>query len=95
MLWLNFYTTYISVDLAHHEIFHAKVGKGGIKGDNCTRYFGSYCISKQRRLRRACAYARSRQSLSCTDQNIDLQSHSVRQHSGLSHVRFKGEVGAV
>ena len=27
-----FYTTYISVDLAHHEIFHAKVGKGGING---------------------------------------------------------------
>ena len=26
-----FYATYISVDLAHHEIFHAKVGKGGIK----------------------------------------------------------------
>ena len=26
-----FYTTYISVDLAHHEMFHAKVGKGGIK----------------------------------------------------------------
>ena len=26
-----FYTTYISVDLAHHEISHAKVGKGGIK----------------------------------------------------------------
>ena len=25
-----FYTSYISVDLAHHEIFHAKVGKGGI-----------------------------------------------------------------
>ena len=25
-----FYTTYISVDLAHHEIFHSKVGKGGI-----------------------------------------------------------------
>ena len=25
-------TTYISVDLAHYEIFHAKVGKGGI---NC------------------------------------------------------------
>ena len=24
------YTAYISVDLAHHEIFHAKVGKGGI-----------------------------------------------------------------
>ena len=24
------YTAYISVDLAHHEIFRAKVGKGGI-----------------------------------------------------------------
>ena len=27
---LLFYTTYISVDIAHHELFHAKVGKGGI-----------------------------------------------------------------
>ena len=27
-----FYTTNISVDLAHREIFRAKVGKGGIKG---------------------------------------------------------------
>ena len=26
-----FNTIYISVDLAHHEIFHSKVGKGGIK----------------------------------------------------------------
>ena len=26
-----FYTTYISVDLAHQVIFHAKVGKDGIK----------------------------------------------------------------
>ena len=26
-----FYTTYISVDLAHHDILRAKVGKGGIK----------------------------------------------------------------
>ena len=25
-----FYTTYISVDLAHHKVFHAKMGKGGI-----------------------------------------------------------------
>ena len=25
-----FYTSNISVDLAHHEIFHAKDGKGGI-----------------------------------------------------------------
>ena len=31
---LLFYTTYISVDLAHHGIFHAKVGKGGIINDN-------------------------------------------------------------
>ena len=29
-----FYTTYISVDLAHHEIFCAKVGKGAIISDN-------------------------------------------------------------
>ena len=27
---LLFYTTYISVDIVHHEIFHAKVGKDGI-----------------------------------------------------------------
>ena len=27
---LLFYTTYISVDAAYHEIFRAKVGKGGI-----------------------------------------------------------------
>ena len=26
-----FYTTYISVDLAHHKIFPAQVSKGGIK----------------------------------------------------------------
>ena len=29
MLYL-FYTTYISVDLAHHKIFHAEVGTDGI-----------------------------------------------------------------
>ena len=28
---LLFYNTYISVDIVHHEIFRAKVGKGGIK----------------------------------------------------------------
>ena len=27
---LLFYTTHISVDLARHEIYHAKVGKRGI-----------------------------------------------------------------
>ena len=30
---LLFYSTYISVDLAHHKIFRAKVGKGGINQD--------------------------------------------------------------
>ena len=30
---ITIYTTYISVDLAHHAIFRAKVGKGGFK--NC------------------------------------------------------------
>ena len=30
-----FYTTYISVDLAHHELFRAKVGKGSINATNC------------------------------------------------------------
>ena len=29
-----FYTTIISVDNAHHEIFHAKFGKGGITRGN-------------------------------------------------------------
>ena len=28
--WYNFFSTFISVDLAHQVIFHAKVGKGGI-----------------------------------------------------------------
>ena len=28
---ITIYTTYISVDIAHHEIFRSKVGKGGIK----------------------------------------------------------------
>ena len=32
-----FHTTYISVDLAHHEIFRAKVGKGGIMEANDSR----------------------------------------------------------
>ena len=26
-----FYTTYINVHLAHHELLRAKIGKGGIK----------------------------------------------------------------
>ena len=28
-----FYTTYISVDLSYHELFHAKIGMGGIEID--------------------------------------------------------------
>ena len=31
-----FYTTNISVDLVRHEIFRAKVGKGGIKVNTCS-----------------------------------------------------------
>ena len=27
--FIYIYATYISVDLAHHEIFRAKIGKGG------------------------------------------------------------------
>ena len=36
-----FYTTNISVDLAHHEIFHAKVGKSGIKNNNLVSEFAN------------------------------------------------------
>ena len=28
---ITIFTAYIMVDLAHHEIFHAKVGKCGVK----------------------------------------------------------------
>ena len=31
---ITIFTTYISVDLAHHEIFRAKAGKGGISVGN-------------------------------------------------------------
>ena len=34
-----FYTTYISVDLAQHEIFRVKVGKGGINCCEITRLY--------------------------------------------------------
>ena len=30
---LPIFTIYISVDAAHHKIFNAKVGKGGIRSD--------------------------------------------------------------
>ena len=43
---ISIYTTYISVDLAHHEIFRAKVGKGGIKVVSCdTQYLLFYMQS--------------------------------------------------
>ena len=45
---ITIYTTYISVDLAHHEIFRAEVGKGGInckeEWKNCVIYS---CIKKK------------------------------------------------
>ena len=34
---LLFYTTYISVEIALHELFHAKDGKGGMKYIFCER----------------------------------------------------------
>ena len=33
---LLFYTTYVNVDLPHHEIFRALVGKGGISNRHYT-----------------------------------------------------------
>ena len=36
---LLFYTTFISVDLAHHEIVRAKVVKGGINSIVLTNWF--------------------------------------------------------
>ena len=43
-----FYTTYISVDLAHQVIFHAKVGKGDIKlclnFNSMYIYFNENCV---------------------------------------------------
>ena len=43
--WYNyfilFYTTYIGVDLAHHEIIIAKVGKGGIRSQKHFQITGS------------------------------------------------------
>ena len=38
-----FYTTYISVDLAHHNIFGVKVGKGGIKYCSMRRSVKTTC----------------------------------------------------
>ena len=40
-----FYTTYISVDLAHHEIFRAKVGRGGINVNIKATYQVEYSLS--------------------------------------------------
>ena len=40
-----FYTTYISVDLAHNEIFCANVGKGGIKIERYTISWKAVTIS--------------------------------------------------
>ena len=42
---LLFYTTYISVDLAQHEIYRAKVGKGGIRYKNAW-FFRPSCVKK-------------------------------------------------
>ena len=63
MVWL-FYTTNISVDLAHHEIFHVKDGKGGIK---CIGFIVNirvnmrfcYLLGDQGIVKRACKPAQS------------------------------------
>ena len=51
MIYL-FYTTYISVDIAHHEVFRAKVGMGGIKRDiiqhyKCGHTFFRFGVNKE------------------------------------------------
>ena len=37
---ITIFTTYISVDIAYHEIFHTKIGKGSIK------YAHHICVAK-------------------------------------------------
>ena len=58
---LLFYTTYISVDLAHHKIFNAKVCKGGIKyiilcvlGHSGTRWYGICFFNASRETLQRC-----------------------------------------
>ena len=46
---LLFYITYINVDLAHHKIFRAKVGKGGIKGGAPSVHWGNTISSVHQR----------------------------------------------
>ena len=41
---INIFTTYISVDLAHHDIFRAKNGKGGKKAYTGYRVGELYCL---------------------------------------------------
>ena len=40
---LLFYTSYISVDRAHHGVFRAKVGKGGIKDGYLLKLVSRVC----------------------------------------------------
>ena len=41
---INIYTTYISVDVAHHDISYAKVGKGGINVDIGVEEKSTWCL---------------------------------------------------
>ena len=45
---LLFNTTYFSVDLAHHQIFRAKFGKGGIIAGAALQTTDFFCIEKWR-----------------------------------------------
>ena len=53
---LAIYTTYISVDLAHREIFRAKVGKGGINSLYPLQNFGLVGSETQTRLHTSTGY---------------------------------------
>ena len=46
---LLFYTTFISVDLAHHEIVRAKVVKDGINSVVLTNWFAPFLILFRKR----------------------------------------------
>ena len=52
---LLFYTTYISLDLAQHEIFRAKVGKRGIKSG--TSYYSILYVYEHQRRCGDCGFA--------------------------------------
>ena len=63
-----FYTTYISVDLAHHEIFRAEVGKGGISN--------SYTMGCPP-VRLTCSWTNMVNLFYTTYTSVDLANHEI------------------